>query len=151
MPVIRISEELYGTIGKLGYGHEKVEDILWRILKYTDITRLIEDLTKDRAISIEPPVKEYKGGKKILGKNKLDKLLIGIKLRHKFRDKFGDGRIVYATVKDGYILFEGEKYSSLSAAGSKAAGYLVNGWKFWEYYDEDAGGWRKVDEFRKSE
>ena len=41
-----------------------------------------------------------------------------------------------------------EKYHSLSEAGSTAAGYQVNGWKFWEYYDGKEGRWKKVDELR---
>ena len=146
MPVIRISEELYETVGKLGYGHENVEEILWRILKYADLTRLIEDLTRDRSISIEPP-SAGKVSKETMRKNEIDKLPPGIKLRHRFRD----GRIAEAVVEDNNVLYNGKRYSSLSKAGIAAAGYYVNGWKFWEYYDEDAGKWRKVDELRKSE
>ena len=78
-------------------------------------------------------------------KNEIYKLPTGIKLRHRFRD----GRIVEAVVKDNYVLYDGRKYSSLSQAGIAAAGYYVNGWRFWEYYDEDTGEWRKVDELRK--
>ncbi len=29
------------------------------------------------------------------------------------------------------IEFEGDRYESLSAAGKAAAGYAVNGWRFW--------------------
>ena len=144
MPVIRISEELYETIGKLGYGHENIEKILWRILKYTDVARLVGDLTRDRTISIEPPVTN-RVGKETMRKNEIYKLPTGIKLRHRFRD----GRIVEAVVKDNYVLYDGRKYSSLSQAGIAATGYYVNGWRFWEYYDEDTGEWRKVDELRK--
>ena len=144
MPVIRISEELYETIGKLGYGHENIEKILWRILKYTDVARLVGDLTRDRTISIEPPVTN-RVGKETMRKNEIDKLPTGIKLRHRFRD----GRIVEAVVKDNYVLYDGRKYSSLSQASIVAAGYYVNGWRFWEYYDKDTGEWRKVDELRK--
>ena len=35
------------------------------------------------------------------------------------------------------IEFEGDRYRSLSAAGKAAAGYPVNGWRFWR---EVAGG-----------
>ncbi len=34
------------------------------------------------------------------------------------------------------IEFDGKRYTSLSAAGSVAAGYAVNGWKFWQRAEE---------------
>ena len=34
------------------------------------------------------------------------------------------------------IEFGGKRYTSLSAAGSAAAGYAVNGWKFWQRAEE---------------
>jgi len=145
MPVVRISEELYEAIGKLGYGHENTEKILWRILEYTDIARLIEDLTRNRTISVEPPSNSNRVSKEAVRKNEIDKLPTGIKLRHRFRD----GKIVEAVVEDDHVLYNGKRYSSLSQAGIAAAGYSVNGWRFWEYYDENTGEWRKGDELRR--
>ena len=34
------------------------------------------------------------------------------------------------------IEFGGKRYRSLGAAGSAAAGYAVNGWKFWQRAEE---------------
>ncbi len=34
------------------------------------------------------------------------------------------------------IEFEGDRYPSLSAAGKAAAGYAVNGWRFWKKSEE---------------
>jgi hypothetical protein len=44
------------------------------------------------------------------------------------------GKVFKATLRrDGYISFRGKKYESPSAAGAKAMGYPVNGWRFWFY------------------
>lgn len=53
-----------------------------------------------------------------------------------------------AQVADGSILFEGKNYPTPSAAACKAAGNSVNGWIFWDYFDENAGIWRNLSELR---
>ncbi len=35
------------------------------------------------------------------------------------------------------VEFNGQRYASLSAAGKAAAGYPVNGWRFWKKVEED--------------
>ena len=62
--------------------------------------------------------------------------------------------------KDGFVLLEGKRYTSLSMAGgivrAKISGkpkdglpyHRVNGWTFWHYTD-DSGKSKKVDELRK--
>jgi len=42
-----------------------------------------------------------------------------------------------------------EYYKSPSKAGSEIAGYQVNGWKFWKYYDKNAE--RKIWYYLKPE
>lgn len=61
----------------------------------------------------------------------------GTKLRNQSRGKFFS-----AIISDGKVLFEGNGYSSLSAAAVNAAdGTSTNGWLFWEYYDEPSQEW----------
>ena len=51
------------------------------------------------------------------------------------------GRELSASVVTGpegtpEVEFEGARYPSLSAAGKAAAGYPVNGWRFWRVVEE---------------
>lgn len=62
--------------------------------------------------------------------------------------------------KDGFVLFDGKRHTSLSIAGgivrAKVSGKpddglpyrRVNGWTFWRYID-DKGEIKKMDELRK--
>ena len=62
--------------------------------------------------------------------------------------------------KDGFIIFEGKRYTSLSVAAGIICAKLsgepkdglpyrrINGWTFWRYIDSD-GNRKKVDELRK--
>ena len=49
----------------------------------------------------------------------------------------------------GRIRFSGKEYRTASAAGKAASrGASVNGWKFWQYYDQASHEWRPIDELR---
>jgi hypothetical protein len=64
----------------------------------------------------------------------------GLKLR-----KYYKGKLLEAAVRDGYIEYNNKKYTSPSAAAVNAANRSVNGWKFWEYYDENNNKWKLLD------
>ncbi len=59
------------------------------------------------------------------------------------------GHVVKAAVVHGGLEFNGKKYTSPSGAAMEATGNNVNGWRFWEYLDQDSGIWRQLDFLRK--
>lgn len=71
----------------------------------------------------------------------------GLQLRARYK-----GKEYLATVERNGISVEGivRKFTSPSLAGVAVAGYPVNGWTFWEYFDEKRGGWCVLDERRPS-
>jgi predicted transcriptional regulator len=63
------------------------------------------------------------------------------------------GKEITAQLLDerGRIRFEGSVYSSPSGAGKAASGWTaVNGWTFWQYYDETSGEWKAIGTLRTS-
>ena len=68
----------------------------------------------------------------------------GTKLRKWYR-----GQQYYALIANGSISF-GDKlyYAPSSAAMAITNGSPVNGWLFWEYFDEADGSWKKLTELR---
>ena len=71
-------------------------------------------------------------------------LIEGLKLRKKYK-----GRMLEAEVKDGHILYDGKSFTSPSGAAVEATGHSVNGWRFWEFFDESAGTWRPLSILRR--
>lgn len=67
----------------------------------------------------------------------------GLNLRKRFK-----GRILEAEVRGDKIYYDGKSYTSPSGAAVAAAGTNVNGWRFWEYFDETAGGWKSLSDLR---
>jgi hypothetical protein len=69
----------------------------------------------------------------------------GLKLRSQYK-----GVLHVAEIAKGKILFNGKEYTSPSAAAVEAAeGVSVNGWKFWEYFDEKQKDWKSLDSIRQ--
>lgn len=68
----------------------------------------------------------------------------GLQLR-----KYLKGILHSAKIINGKIIYNGEDFSSPSAAGFAAAGNNVNGWVFWEYYNEEFKNWELLDNLRK--
>jgi len=68
----------------------------------------------------------------------------GLRLRKRFK-----GRMLEARVDNGKILYDGNTYPSPSGAAVAATGTNVNGWRFWEYFDDTSGVWRTLDYLRK--
>lgn len=69
----------------------------------------------------------------------------GLKLRKLSKDKS-----YQATVINGRIIYNNQEFFSPSAAGVAASGTSVNGWIFWEYYDEEQERWELLDNLRKN-
>jgi len=67
----------------------------------------------------------------------------GLRLRKFLHDQMHEAEIV-----DEGICYNGKLFTSVSAAGSEAAGYPVNGWTFWTYFEEKHQRWGTLDEWR---
>jgi hypothetical protein len=68
----------------------------------------------------------------------------GMKLRKHFK-----GNLFEATVHDGYIEFNNKRYTSPSGAAVAAARGSVNGWRFWDFLDENEGKWKLLETLRR--
>lgn len=69
----------------------------------------------------------------------------GLRLRKVFK-----GRLIEAEVKDDAIEYDGHSYTSPSKPACVATGTSVNGWKFWEYFDETSASWQPLEALRSS-
>ena len=67
----------------------------------------------------------------------------GLKMRKRFK-----GRTLEATVEGNSILYDGRKFNSPSGAAVYATGTSINGWRFWEYFDDNSGMWRSLSALR---
>ena len=65
-----------------------------------------------------------------------EELIPGARLTASLKGKTYDATVVGGDAGRAEIEFGGKGYTSLSAAGSAAAGYAVNGWKFWQRAEE---------------
>ncbi len=61
-----------------------------------------------------------------------EELIPGTRLKASLKGKTYEALVVAGDAGRAEIEFGGKRYTSLSAAGSAAAGYAVNGWKFWQ-------------------
>ncbi len=65
-----------------------------------------------------------------------EELIAGTRLVATLKGKTHEAIIVAGDTGKPEIEFGGKRYTSLSAAGSAAVGYAVNGWKFWQRAEE---------------
>jgi len=70
----------------------------------------------------------------------------GLNLRKKYK-----GQILEAEVNDRSIVYNGKSFNSPSAAAIEATGTVVNGWKFWEFFDEISGTWKPLSVLRRGQ
>lgn len=70
---------------------------------------------------------------------------VGLQLRKEFK-----GQLFTAIVVKNGILVDGlETYDSPSAAAIAVAKVSVNGWRFWQYFDEQHKSWNYISELRR--
>lgn len=67
----------------------------------------------------------------------------GTKLRAKYK-----GKMIEAEVIGNGLKCKGENYRSPSAAACAATGTSVNGWHFWDFFDDSSGTWRPISSLR---
>jgi len=67
----------------------------------------------------------------------------GLKLRRKYC-----GKLVEATIEKNHIIYNGKEYNSPSGAARAVTENSVNGWVFWQYYDEKARKWQILSKLR---
>jgi len=69
----------------------------------------------------------------------------GLKLRRKYC-----GKLVEATVEKNHISYNGKEYTSPSGAARAVTENSVNGWVFWQYYDEKTRKWQILSKLRET-
>ena len=67
----------------------------------------------------------------------------GLKLRKRFK-----GRMLEAVVEGNSIHYDGRRFNSPSGAAVYATETSVNGWRFWEYFDDSSGMWKSLSVLR---
>ena len=101
-----------------------------------DVLRRLLNISSSQVTSIVSNVQTNTGG--LMVKNVF--LPAGMKLRKYFK-----GSLLQAEVHDGFIEYNGKRYTSPSGAAVDAAGGSVNGWRFWEYLDTKSNTWKVID------
>lgn len=125
---IEIDLDVYKTIvNNSNYINEPANDVLKRLLHSKN--------------QVAPETAEDNSGG-LLSKNVF--LKNGLKLR-----KVLKGNIFEAIVKDGFIEFGKKKFTSPSGAAVEAAQSSVNGWIFWDYYDDKTNSWKMLNTLRE--
>ena len=82
-----------------------------------------------------------------------EQLAVGTKLRANYKNKILEGEVTASG-----IFYASETFESPSAAATYAKtlegldeeSANTNGWKFWEYLDEDVGKWLPLDALRNN-
>ena len=65
--------------------------------------------------------------------------------------KWSSNQKIEAVINNGSIFIDGQYYKSPSAAAMAVnGGTNVNGWMFWEYFDESSMSWEKLSQLRKN-
>lgn len=57
---------------------------------------------------------------------------------------FHNGQMFLAKVNDGFLVYNGKKFSSPSGAASEVRGYQEDGWRFWECKFPGKENWQKI-------
>lgn len=125
---IEIDLEVYKMIvNNSNYINEPANDVLKRLLN----TKMEE---------VSETAEQETGGlttKNVFLKN-------GMKLRKVFK-----GNILEAVVRNGFIEFKNKKFTSPSGAAVEAAQGSVNGWTFWDYFDDKSNSWKMLNSLRE--
>ncbi len=133
---IEVSDGVALEIRRLSTLFDATEDaLLRRLLKMPE--------TRDALIP-RKEVPKPQGSNGLLTREGLT-LPAGTKLRRTYK-----GREYRARVDSGGIVVEGlnSKFTSPSLAAVAITRYPVNGWRFWEYFDEKRQMWLPLDNLR---
>jgi negative regulator of replication initiation len=136
---IDIDIEVYKLIESYRIDFNETEnDILKRVLNQNEYpennSNFIQEVNISQNLFINKEGLFWKG---VLLKN-------GLKLRKLSKDKS-----YQATVINGRIIYNNQEFFSPSAAGVAASGTSVNGWIFWDFFDDNSNSWKKLSELRK--
>lgn len=165
MPTIHLSEENHKELGKLGTRDESWDIIVSRVLQHTDKEAILQDLrNQDREQeNVDSPQNNMSQARsrrtkgisysKRDGHPALRKLEDGTKVRHKFKKGEYAGEVVQGRVRDGHIVYNSKWMAPSTAAVEavediKGESHRINGWRWWEYLDDESREWRSIDELR---
>jgi hypothetical protein len=126
---INIDLEVYkAIIHHSNYINEPANDVLKRVFNL-----------KKEVFSEQNKVTSELGGLNVKGVF----LKSGLKLQKHFK-----GTLFEAIVRNGYIEFNKKRYTSPSGAAVIAAQGSVNGWRFWNFFDETDNKWKILETLR---
>lgn len=129
---IDIDLDVYkAIIHNSNYINEPANDVLKRLLELKGIA----------AITHKDAIKSQTGG--LMTKGVFLKSGLRFRRHHK-------GNLFEAVVRDGYIEFNNKRYTSPSGAAVRAAKGSVNGWRFWNFFDENDGTWKLLETLRNN-
>jgi hypothetical protein len=87
------------------------------------------------------------------GHPRLEKLEEVVEIRHQYKRGEQAGETVEGKIRDGHIIYNNEKFSPSGAARKansdiRNSEYEINGWIWWEFFDEEKGEWRSLEALR---
>lgn len=87
------------------------------------------------------------------GHPRLEQLEDEVIIRHQYKRGEQAGETVEAKIRDGHIIYNNEKLSPSGAARKanldiRNSEYEINGWTWWEFFDEEKEEWRPLEALR---
>jgi hypothetical protein len=144
MRTIRISEEVWNEIAKLGKFGETPDDVLRRAFKISDAP----------AVEQAPPVRPHSSeAKAATGGDGHGRSFVteGVEFPHAtdFRLKWRR-EYKYAQVFDGALRANNQTFDSVSGAATHIKGYCEDGWRVWECKFPNEQDWRPISSLRRT-
>jgi hypothetical protein len=142
-PQIEISPDLYVALRTLMEPDDRTpSDVIWRLVQDQQVRRT-DPPARETGWRIDPSEGVPSGGAVIPN---------GIRLR----GRHGTRKVIYADVKRGKILVDGEAFESPSKAAIYARRLLgspaqsINGWMWWDFESpKGSENWRPLDTLRQ--
>jgi len=154
MHTIDLGDDLYRRLQKHAVAWEDAPaDVITRALDALDRSENGSGKPRPEQADEEVPEWQRKPKEIIAGVgdlvNHTGRVPHGTKLRTRYR-----GKEFHAIIDDGRVVWDGQRYSSLSQAavavihstGSRRP--TENGWRFWEYFNEQSGEWEPLGDLR---
>ena len=163
MPTIHLTDETHRELGRFGTRDESWDTIISRVLRHTDEKTVLEGLRnrkkREADVSHTTSAENYlrhNGGtnySKEEGHPALRELENGTQLRHQFKQGDYAGETVQAKVRDGHVVYNSKWMAPSTAAVEavediKGEPHRINGWRWWEYLNDESNEWRSIDELR---